>query len=48
VDAANSVAAFPLIAETISASPAEGLSPQLPLQHPRSIFHPPRLPRHSW
>lgn len=44
-DEACGIAAFTLAAETSSAPPAESLSPQHPLQHPRSIFHPPRLPR---
>jgi len=46
-DEASGIAAFTLAAETSSAPLAESLSPQHPLQHPRSIFHPPRLPRHS-
>ena len=46
-DEASGIVAFTLAAETSSAPLAESLSPQHPLQHPRSIFHPPRLPRHS-
>ena len=46
-DDASGIAAFTLAAETSSAPVAESLSPQGPLQHPRSIFRPPRLPRHS-
>lgn len=47
-DEASGIVAFTLAAETSSAPLAVSLSPQHPLQHPRSIFHPPRLPRHSW
>ncbi len=47
-DEASGIAAFTLIAETSSAPLAESLSPLHPLQHPRSVFHPPRLPRHCW
>ena len=47
VDEASGIAAFTLAAEASSGPLAESLSPQHPLQHPRSIFHPPRLPRHS-
>jgi hypothetical protein len=46
-DEASGIAAFTLAAETSSAPFAESLSPLHPLQHPRSIFRPPRLPRHS-
>jgi hypothetical protein len=46
-DEASGIAAFTLAAETSSAPLAESLPPQHPLQHPRSIFRPPRLPRHS-
>ena len=46
-DEASGIAAFTPSAETSSAPLAESLSPQHPLQHPRTIFHPPRLPRHS-
>lgn len=44
---ASGVAAFTLAAENSSAPLAESLSPQPPLQHPLSIFHPPRLSPHS-
>jgi hypothetical protein len=44
---ASGMAAFTLAAETSSAPLAECLSPQHPIQHACSIFHPPRLPRHS-
>lgn len=47
-DEATCISAFTLTAETSSAPLAENLSAPLPLQLPRSIFHPPRLPRHSW
>jgi hypothetical protein len=46
-DEASGIAAFTLAAETSSAPLAESLSLQYPLQHPLSIFHPPRLPHHS-
>jgi hypothetical protein len=46
-DEASGIAAFTLAAETSSAPLAESLSPQQPLHNPRSIFHPPRLSRHS-
>lgn len=42
-DEASGIAAFTLAAETSFAPLAESLSPQHPLQIPRSIFHPPRL-----
>ena len=46
-DEASGIAVVTLAAETSSAPLVESLSPQHPLEHPRSIFHPPRLPRHS-
>jgi len=46
-DGASGIAAFTLAAETSSAPLAESPSPQHPLQHPRSVFRPPRPPRHS-
>ena len=41
------IAAFTFASETSSSPLAESRSPQHPLQHPPTIFHPPRLPRHS-
>src|SRR4051794_31421208 len=46
-DEASGILAFTPAAETSSAPLAASLSPLHPLEHPRSIFHPPRLPRHS-
>ena len=44
---ASGIVAFTLAAETSSAPLAEILSPLHPLQHPRSVFRPPRLAHHS-
>ena len=41
-DEASGIAAFTFAADTSSAPLAESLLPQYSLQHPRSIFHPPR------
>jgi len=46
-DQVGGITAFTLAADASSAPLAETLSPPHPRRHPRSIFHPPRLPCHS-